>query len=148
MKRLRWLASFVMLSVAVASEQRSVDRPSPIKPADVSCQAVYLYNGPYQCPNDSGCGVYVTFSGEDCNIDVDNDETCMVLVRTPYRCGKYNIPIPTEQCLFTEIKSPGIRSRRLELAEENDILVPTCSGAYVPARIALRKQKGKDNGGL
>jgi hypothetical protein len=146
MKRFRWLASFVMLSVAVTSAQRSVDRPSPIRPAEVSCQAVYLYNDPYQCPNDSGCGVHVTFSGEDCNID--NEETCMVLVRTTYCCGKYNIPTPTDQCLFTEMKSPGIRSRLLELAEENDILVPTCSGAYVPARIALQKHKGKDNGGL
>jgi hypothetical protein len=36
----------------------------------------------------------------------------------------------------------------LELARNNEILVPTCSGAYIPARIAFRERKEKDNGGL
>ncbi len=49
------------------------------------------------------------------------------------------------------MKDPRTRSRILELAEDNEILVPTCSGAYVPARIAFRDRKGEkgsDNGGL
>jgi hypothetical protein len=49
------------------------------------------------------------------------------------------------------MKDPRTRSRILELAEDNEILVPTCSGAYVPARIAFRDRKGKKgshNGGL
>ena len=71
-----------------------------------------------------------------------------MLVPNSFCCDKYHIPLPEDSCLFTEMKDPHARSRLLELAEENDILVPTCSGAYVPARIAFRENKGEDNGGL
>ena len=39
------------------------------------------------------------------------------------------------------MKDPRTRTRILELAEENEILVPTCGGAYVPAEVALRQHK-------
>jgi len=84
--------------------------------------------------------------GEDC--DIDNEGMRFVLVPTSFCCDKYHIPLPTDPCLFTEMRDPHVRSRLLELAEENDILVPTCSGAYVPARIAFREQKGKGNDGM
>jgi len=53
-------------------------------------------------------------------------------------------------CTITEMKDPQVRSRILELAKDNEILVPTCSGAYIPAGIAFRQylEKDKDNGGL
>jgi hypothetical protein len=44
------------------------------------------------------------------------------------------------------MKDPHVRSRLLALAEDNDILVPTRGGAYVPARIAFRENKGNVNG--
>jgi len=144
MDRVHWLLAFVLLTVAAAYGQRSTGQ-SPIR-QDTGCEVVDLWNGPYQCPNGSSCGTYNTVSGEACNID--NGADCVVLVPTSFCCGRYHIPLPQDACLITEAKDPHARSRLLELAEENDILVPTCSGAYVPAGIALREHKGKDNGGL
>jgi hypothetical protein len=46
------------------------------------------------------------------------------------------------------MRDPRARSRLLELAEENDLLIPTCSGSYVPAKIAFRQRKDKQDGGL
>jgi hypothetical protein len=46
------------------------------------------------------------------------------------------------------MKEPAIRLRVLELAEDSEILVPTCTGAYIPARIAFRGYKDRSNGGL
>lgn len=57
-------------------------------------------------------------------------------------------PFARGSCAFTEMKDPHVRSRLLALAEDNDILVPTRGGAYVPARIAFRENKGNVNGGL
>jgi hypothetical protein len=64
-------------------------------------------------------------------------------------CGKYPTYIDSGAlCVITEMKEPHVRSRILELALENEILVPTCTGAYVPARTAFRKSKWRDDGGL
>ena len=46
------------------------------------------------------------------------------------------------------MRNPLFRSKMRELAKNNDILVPTCSGVYVPVQVALRKYDGIDNGGL
>lgn len=145
MKISSWVLVFTLLPLAAASGQRSAG-PQSVKPPDSGCAVVDLYNGPYQCPNGSSCGTYYTVSSEACTID--NGESCVVLEPTSYCCGKYHIPLPMDSCLITEMKDPHARVRLLELAEENDILVPTCSGAYVPATVALREHKGKDNGGL
>ena len=51
-------------------------------------------------------------------------------------------------CLTTEMKDPRPRSRILEFAKHDEIWVPNCNGAYVPARVAFRLGKGRDNGGM
>jgi hypothetical protein len=49
---------------------------------------------------------------------------------------------------MADVRDPRVRPRILELAQESEILVPTCSGAYVPAGIAFRTGKGMDHGGF
>jgi hypothetical protein len=47
------------------------------------------------------------------------------------------------------MKNRGVRSRILELAKTETLLVPTCNGAYVPAEIAFGEHKnGKGNSGF
>jgi hypothetical protein len=140
----RWLLSSVLLSLVAASGQQTSGQGS-VRSSDVSCMSYPYANGPYQCPNGSSCGTYVTYSGLDCSVEFPS---CNVLAPTSFCCGKFPINTPSDPCLFTEMRDPHVRSRLLELAADNDILVPTCSGAYVPARIAFRGNKGKDNGGL
>lgn len=106
----------------------------------------YCQNGPFQCPSGSSCGNDYTVTTEACTVETEG--YCLVLVPTSFCCGKYHIPLPEDPCAFTEMKDPHVRSRLLALAEDNDILVPTRGGAYVPARIAFRENKGNVNGGL
>jgi hypothetical protein len=56
-------------------------------------------------------------------------------------CKGYDVAEPGDDCLITELREPGVKSRILELAEADEILIPTCSGAYIPARIAFRQEK-------
>jgi hypothetical protein len=65
------------------------------------------------------------------------DNVCYFLVTTSYCCGTYPNYQAENFCLITEMKDPRVRSRILELSQEAEILVPTCHGAYVPARIAF-----------
>jgi hypothetical protein len=144
MDRSSWLLAFTLLSLATASAQHFASQVS-VKSSDVSCQSVESQNGPFRCPNGSSCGTYVTLSTETCNIEYP---VCNILAPVSYCCGRFPIDAPSDPCAFTKMRDPLVRSRILELAEENDILIPTCSGAYVPARIAFREHKEKDNGGL
>jgi hypothetical protein len=129
---------FGILSGSLAWSQRPPD-------ANDGCVAV-SGNGPYRCPNGSGCGTYYTYSGGDCN--VDNEASCMTMQIVSFCCGKYPINTPIDPCLITKMNNPLVRRRILELAEDNEILVPTCNGAYVPAKIAFRDHKDRGYGGL
>jgi hypothetical protein len=105
-----------------------------------------LQTGRTVAPMDRAVGTYYTVTGEDCN--EDNEETCTTLTPYSYCCGKFSNVWPTDECLIAKLKDPHVRERILELAEDNEILVPTCSGAYVPANLVLRPHKGKSYGGL
>ncbi|MFZ0318094.1 MAG: hypothetical protein WAL56_03135 [Candidatus Sulfotelmatobacter sp.] len=131
-----WMV-LVVLSSALAWGQRPPD-------ANDGCIAVNGF-GPYRCPNGSGCGQYYTYSGADCN--VENEASCAVMQSVSYCCAKYPINTPIEPCLITEMKNPFTRDRILELAEDNDILVPTCSGAYLSAKMAFENHKERGDGG-
>jgi hypothetical protein len=72
----------------------------------------------------------------------------MTMELVSYCCGKYPINTPIDPCLFAEMKNPLVRARILELAEDIEILIPTCGGAYAPARIAFRDHKEPGHGGL
>jgi len=52
-----------------------------------------------------------------------------------------------DYCNFTDLKREPMRSRILELAKERDLIVPTCSGAYAPARMVLRPDEERSHGG-
>ncbi len=55
--------------------------------------------------------------------------------------------VAADECIITEMRNPDTKSRIFEFARANTILVPTCSCAYVPARIALREHRDKNYGG-
>jgi len=120
---------FVALGVSSAWGQNAV--PQDRFPL---CQSVIGYTGPYNCPNGSKCGQYINFSVDTCNLD-----DCTMLVPYNVCCNAYPNYQVGGGCSMAEMKSPRVRRRILELAEENEILVPTCSGAYIPARIAFRQ---------
>jgi len=133
--RLGWLSLlvFVALSAVFASAQSG------------DCELLVNENGPYRCPNGSSCGVYYTPQFEGC---VPGDP-CVLFETKSFCCGRYNILLdPADVCLIGELRNPRVTSRILEFAKDNEILVPTCQGAYLPAEIALRSHKGKIDGGL
>jgi hypothetical protein len=105
--------------------------------------------GPYRCPN-SSCG-------EEYNNPIDygactsQQGACTFLNPIHICCGAYANYITGSGCAVAEMRDPRVQSHILELAERSQILVPTCSGAYVPARIAFRQYKekeDKENGGF
>jgi hypothetical protein len=127
----------VILAVGVASAQRE-------RGQDVgACQSVDDGTfGPLRCPI-SSCGSYYTLQTEPCNVDNE----CDMLLPISVCCGKFPSYVQGGLCVITEMKDLRVRSRILELAMDNEILVPTCNGAYVPARVALTRAKWRDNGG-
>lgn len=149
MRRYQWLPflASVALSGVFASGQATPSQHSA-KPGYSGCGVLdFCCNGPYRCPNGSSCGSYVTASWEECNID--NEEFCVIQETESFCCGKYQIPVyEGDPCGLAEMKDPRARSRLLELAKDNEILVPTCRGAHLPAEIALRGRKENVRGGL
>ncbi len=137
MTRVILAALFAVLSCAVALTQQSKPQSSREHqpPGAYGCAAVEGENGPIRCPNGSGCGSYYNIATQDCNIE--NEDECMVLEPYSNCCGAYPNYIAYGSCIFTEMRFPRVRSAILELASDYEILVPTCSGAYVPARIAF-----------
>jgi hypothetical protein len=150
------LLAFVMLSIAMAYAQLSAEQHgldvhslqrshSQRPPGLYTCASVDGETGPVRCPS-SACGTYYTLQTESCN----EDNECDYLTAISVCCGQYPNYQVSDLCLITEMKDPGVRSRIAELAEEegSEILVRTCSGAYIPARIAFRAHKERNNGGL
>jgi hypothetical protein len=143
MKRFAGVLAFALLPLVTAFSQASPTKES-IGPPDTGC-AYYPNppNGPFTCPQGLSCGQYWTLSyGQQC--DDQNLESCYVLEPIGYCCGKYRATWPIDPCMITEMKDPHFRSRILEIAEENDVLVPTCNGAYLPARIALGQSRERE----
>jgi hypothetical protein len=115
--------------------------------AEGGCSAVEGTFGPLRCPNGSSCGTYSTLTTEPCTID--NQSFCDMLIAFPVCCGKYSSLIDSgDQCLITELRDRDNRLRILELAEDEEVLVASCGGAYFPARIALRDNNKGGGGGL
>jgi hypothetical protein len=135
--RKTWLSLLlVMLFAGIASAQSA-------RRLDVgACASVDSTFGPLRCPT-SSCGTYYTVQTEACTIDNE----CDLLLPISVCCGKFPNYVEGGTCLLAEIKDPRVKSRMLELAKDNQILVPTCNGAYVPARVAFRKPEWRDNGG-
>ena len=125
------LLLFVMLPITMACAQQG------------KCVTLnYVY--PIRCPN-SGCGeLYPAYLSEGCDLE----GPCVYLGYTSWCCGQYMNVQVQGRCLLAEMKGKRVRSRILELAKKNEIVVPTCSGAYVPARIALQEGGERNNGGL
>ena len=135
---------FVVLSAVVGWGQHS--GATPLIGND--CEAILSSSGPYRCPNKASCGSYHTIQTENCN--EDNAEQCALLQSFATCCNTYFEYLPVDGCLFAEMRSTGVRSKLLELAREREILVPNCTGAYVPASTVFQELRsgGKDHGGL
>jgi len=140
-RRIWWPLSFVVLSVVAVCAQRA-QAPQGVGP----CLAVSSTSSSFTCPNGASCGQFSTAQTDQC--DIDNEGSCYEVISEPACCGKFVSRLRGDPCLITEMRDPRVRARILELAESYEILVPTCSGAYVPARIAFREHNEKGNGGL
>jgi len=132
MKKLFWLLVLIVLPCAVSAQT-------------TTCKNIDSSFGPITCPNNASCGSYHTYRTSDCNIELLG---CVVLIPITVCCGAYNNYRIGDQCFFTKMRDPHFRSRIRELAKKNEILVPACSGGYVPVRFALRKYEGSEDGGL
>ncbi len=97
--------------------------------------------------NLSFLGCHATYSTLD-TVMCDGSNECDMLIPISTCCGKGGTYVVGGTCLITEMKDPHVRARILELARDTEILVPTCGGAYVPARLAFRQARWTDNGGL
>lgn len=93
------------------------------------------------CGNSAGCSdVYpVTWIGDPC----DFTGACEYFVNTTTSCcgiqGYSYLTDSGTTCEWAKLKDPGIRKELLELTANEDILIPNCSGAYVPATAALAR---------
>ena len=78
------------------------------------------------------------------------DNSCNQLIAVSICCNKgvSYFDSGDGSCLTTEMKDPRARSRILEFGKHDEILVPNCNGAYVPAWVAFRLGKEGDNGGM
>jgi hypothetical protein len=142
MHRVHRLCLLTMLLAVVAHAQHV--KPNVKRQDAGGCAVIDSKFGPLSCPNGSSCGSYYTLQTEECNID--NEEDCEVLVPITVCCGKYaTYEDGGDNCAFAKMKEPNVRSQLVELAKDNEILVPTCKGAYVPTRIAFREHKEMDH---
>ncbi len=68
--------------------------------------------------------------------------TCSFFQSVSYNCcsftGNYFAPLYTD-CFFTLLKDKNTQMELLALARKEEILVPSCSGGYVPFEL-VRKQ--------
>jgi len=87
----------------------------------------------------SGCqDVYPITQPVGCFIDTD----CLFWPRVFTNCCgtnyAYNVGW-TNYCLFALLKDKDTQTALLELAKKEEILIPSCSGAYVPFEIVREK---------
>jgi hypothetical protein len=110
---------------------------SPLSRAQVTnCgSSLNINNGACQTPTCSD--VFPRTSLNDCNFSV-----CDMYVKTTTFCCSLRIRYfsgPGGPCLLANLKDPESRAKVRALAETEDILIPTCGGAYVPAS-ALKQE--------
>lgn len=118
----------------------------PTPQVEQGCAAFQSRFPGIRCPN-AGCGeTYTTYMSEACNID--NGAFCTDFQPQFFCCNHFVINVPNGVCLFTKMREPRVRSRILELSKKNTILVPTCTGAYIPATVAFKSAEEKNNDGL
>jgi hypothetical protein len=134
MKNAGWFLLLVLLSPAAARADTG------------ACALVDAKNGPFRC-SVPACGeTYYTYQTEQCNIS----GPCDAMFPVSICCGRFDNfqDLGSGTCLFTEMRDKGFKAHIMELARENEILVPTCSGAYVPARVVFQQRDGANDGGL
>ena len=121
---------FVMASVVTAFSQ------------DQTCGNVVGYTSG-RCPVPH-CGATFTSLRIDGNCKAD--EECESFTATTFCCGALtHYEQDGWDCFGTEMQNASVQKHLLELAKTNEVLVPTCHGAYVPARIAFRQRKHEKN---
>lgn len=139
-------SAFCLLAVLLACCAQAQTPAGPTPQIMQGCSAFQSKLTGIRCPN-AGCGeTYTTYNSEACNID--NGAFCTDFQPRFFCCNHFVINVPNGVCLFTKMREPRVRSRMLELSKKNTILVPTCTGAYIPARVAFKGDEEKSNGGL
>jgi hypothetical protein len=81
----------------------------------------------------------------DCTLD-----SCVNFDKDSIDCCGFAVTvwIPNGNCGIAELKDKKVRSQLLILARTTNILIPTCTGSYLPARIVLANEKQNHASGL
>lgn len=93
------------------------------------------------CGNSAGCSdVYpITWPGDAC----DFTGSCEYFVNTTTSCcgiqGYSYLTDSGTTCEWAKFKDPKMRQDLIELAKTENILIPDCRGAYVPAGSVLAR---------
>lgn len=88
-----------------------------------------------RCSN-AGCGqIFTNYFTAGCDID----NVCWYFESVQVCCGAYANYAPTGgTCGLAKYNEKELRSKLVQLSQNSELLVPNCSGAYVPARLVLR----------
>jgi hypothetical protein len=138
MKKLLWFFAFPALGTGLCVAQTS------------TCKVINSPTYSY-CPNPGCHERFPRTPMSDCYLG----EVCSYVKTQTFCCGAYQIQVyGGSNCIMTEYRDQKTSSKVLELARENEILIPSCSGALVPARLVLRSnvkhnsEKDEAGGGL
>lgn len=108
----------------------------PLADAQTTMCMELLNLTPVNCPN-AGCHEqFPSLLLDRCGIG--GFGPCQYFVKISWCCGAYQNWSSPSNCLMTEMNDRSLRQRIFTLAKEEEILVPTCHGAYIPAMIAFK----------
>src|SRR5215472_794521 len=91
-----------------------------------------------QCQTETCSDIFPITTLNDCTLD-----SCFAFSRVTVRCCGITVRYllgGTDFCLIAQLKAPEVQTQLRILAEKEDILIPTCSGGFVPASL-LNEEK-------
>jgi hypothetical protein len=104
-------------------------------------ESIDVYTAP--CANQFGCtGEYPLMSLNPCMFHGNSD--CYAFVSTSMDCcyiGQNFWEYDPHGCGWTKLKDTKIESELALLSETEEILIPSCSGAYIPFSPAKREER-------
>lgn len=122
----------------------------------LSVLAVLSVSTVVQAQHVDPCGSSVTIDAMQCQVGTCSDifpvttlndcflDACYAFSRVSGRCC--GIPFSyllggAGLCLIAQLKEPGVQAQVRLLAEKEDVLIPTCSGGFVPASLLNEKKR-------
>lgn len=92
-----------------------------------------------QCETATCSDIFPVTTLNECTLD-----SCFAFSRITARCCGIRFSYllgGAGDCLIAQLKEPGVQAQVRLLAEKEDILIPTCSGGFVPASLLNEEQR-------